>query len=91
MINQIESDATKGGIIVTQSDEATPYSVFTTGVIMPTFAGVGAPSVSTLAAGAYYRLYCYWLDITDPLAPNLWICVTAGDASTSVWYSFTQC
>ena len=86
MINTISTDASKGGIIVTQSDESSPFSEFTTGVIMPTFTGVGAPSSTSLATGAYYRLYCTYLDITDPLKPVPYLCVTAGDKTSSVWY-----
>ncbi len=79
-----------GGFSAIQTDPDT-NAVLATGVIMPRYVGVGDPSATTLAAGAYFSLYCEWLDVADPLAPNLWICVTAGDKVTSVWYSFTKC
>jgi hypothetical protein len=86
----ITHDATTGQIQVAQVKSA-DGSNYTNGIIAPHYKGSGPPSASTLASNAYYRLFDYYLDIANPLAPNLWICVTAGDKTSSVWYSFTQC
>ena len=95
MTNNIVQDPASGVIKLVQTDDASPFAVLTTGVLTPTYTGVGAPSATTLAGATavspYYRLYSYYLDIAAPLEPNLWICVTAGDKASSVWYSFTQC
>jgi hypothetical protein len=79
------NDATTGQISVAQlkSSDGTNY---TTGIIAPLYTGVGAPGPTTLATGAYYRLYCTYLDITVPLKPVPYLCVTAGDKTSSVWY-----
>jgi hypothetical protein len=34
---------------------------------------------------AYYRQYSTYLDITTPSVPVLWVCITAGDKTSSVW------
>ena len=86
----ITSDGTVGQISVAQIPTA-GGSPYTTGVIAAQWRGSGPPSASTLAAGATYRLYDWYLDVSTPAAPNLWICTTAGDKTSSVWYSFTAC
>jgi hypothetical protein len=94
MINTISNDATQGGIIITQTDETSPFAILTNGVMMPLYCGTGAPTPTTLAGLAstspYYRLYSRWLDITTPTAPIEWICTTAGDKTSSVWAQITS-
>lgn len=90
VLNLVTHDATQGMITVVQKSTS-GGATLTSGVIMPTYHGAGAPGATTLAAGAYYRQFSFYLDVTTPTAPNLWICVTAGTNSTSVWYNFTAC
>ena len=89
MINNIIQDPASGMIKFVQTDDASPFAVLMTGYLTPTYIGTGAPSPTTLAGATatspYYRLYSYYLDITTPLAPGVWICVTAGDKTSSVW------
>ena len=82
----ISNSPASGGLAAIQTDPAT-FAVLTTGFIRPTYVGTGAPSATTLVTGAYYSLYCTYLDITIPLKPVPYICVTAGDKTSSVWYS----
>ena len=90
--NTINADATDGQLQVIQTLTAAPFTLLTTGVIVPMYIGSGPPATpANLVTGAAYSLYCLYLDISTPLAPNLWICTTAGSSTTSTWYSFTQC
>ena len=88
----ISNSPASGGLVAIQTAPAdavsplTPFAVLTTGVILPTYVGIGAPSATSLVAGAYYTLYCTYLDITDPLKPVPYLCVTSGNKTSSVWY-----
>ena len=90
LTNLITHDATTAQIIILQQATSGGAS-YASGIIAPKYTGVGAPGPATLATGAYYRQWCEYLDITAPLAPNIWICVTAGDKTSSVWYCLTCC
>jgi hypothetical protein len=90
LTNLITHDATTGQITVNQQATSGGASR-TTGIIAARYSGIGKPASATLATGAYYRLYCEYLDITNPAAPDLYICTTAGDKGSSLWYCFTCC
>jgi hypothetical protein len=79
--NIIEQDASTGQIKVSQkkTSDGTPY---TSGIIATTYKGAGAPSASTLAASAYYRVDDQY---RDTAANALYVCTTAGDKASSVW------
>lgn len=77
--------------IVVKQLKTSDGTVRTTGGMQPVYSGGGAPGPSTLATGAYYRQFSWYVDTTSLSAPNLWMCMTAGDKTSSVWYSFTQC
>jgi hypothetical protein len=79
--NLITADATAGQITVNQQATSGGAS-YATGLIAPEYAGSGAPSASTLAANAYYRVGHRYVDTT---ANALYRCTTAGTNATSVW------
>jgi hypothetical protein len=84
----ISNSPATGGLVAIQTDAAT-FAVLTSGTIMPTYVGTGAPSATTLVTGAYYKQYSQYLDITTPTSPVLWICTTTGDKTSSVWAKIT--
>ena len=77
----ITHDATNGVLTVAQL-KSSDGSNYTTGLIAPEYNGAGAPTASTLATNAYYRLYSkYW----DTSGKQWYVCTTAGDKTSSVW------
>ena len=74
-------DATSAQITVNQQATSGGAS-YTTGLIAPEYTGSGAPSASTLAANAYYRVGHRYVDTN---ANALYRCTTAGTNSSSVW------
>jgi len=62
------------------------YTAYPTGPVTITGgSGTGASFDLNFPPADYYQ------DNTTPAKPNLWVCTTAGNNSTSVWYSYTQC
>ena len=67
------------------------------------FNGTGAPSATTLAAGNYISTASmtspngpdFYFDNTSiaatPASIDMWVCIAAGTASTSVWFNLTGC
>lgn len=82
--NVVQIDATLGQVTVIQQDSSAG-TTRATGLIMPRFNGIGAPSSTTLAANAYFRQFSTYVDMTTPTAPVLYICTTSGTNSSSVW------
>jgi hypothetical protein len=74
-------DATTGQIAVAQlkTSDGTNY---TTGKIAPQYSGNGAPSATTLATSAYYRVSDRYFATSAKVE---YICTTAGDKTSSVW------
>lgn len=81
--NILVHDGTTHQISVTQNNTTTGAN-FTTGVIAPEFTGSGAPSSTTLAPSAYYRVGDKYAD-TSVTPQLLYRCTTAGSNSTSAW------
>jgi hypothetical protein len=79
--NLLTADATAGQITVNQQATSGGTS-YTTGLIAPAYTGSGAPTSSTLAANAYYRVGHWYVDTS---ANALWRCTTAGTNATSAW------
>lgn len=79
--NFISLDAATGQMTLVQKPTA-GGAAYTTGIIAPTYNGAGAPTSSTLATNAYYRVRDRYLDTS---ANAEYVCTTAGSNSTSVW------
>lgn len=77
----ITHDATTGQGQVAQL-KTSDGSNYTTGILGPTYSGAGAPSSSTLATNAFYRVKDRYFDTSNSTE---YICTTAGDKSSSVW------
>jgi hypothetical protein len=81
LTNLLQHDATTGQITKTQQPTA-GGAAYTSGIIAPEYSGAGAPSVTTLAAYAQYRVGDKYVDTT---AKTLYRCTTAGSSGGSVW------
>ena len=73
----IKQDSATGQTKVVQQNAAS-NAIYTTGIIAPTYHGIGAPSSTTLPANTYYRTFDRYVDTTTLGAPVEYFCTVVG-------------